>query len=554
MSTSVFSLPVPLILLIHLHLLQYPHANKPEYDHNIFDARVRGFRDRSRTMEDVCYFLVSRIEGTKERVRKAIPTYPCVQPADTTAFRASLAKFLQTLRQNSLSPTAPPGNSSHSSGKTVSSAAEMKSVGWWWKDVVVRKSLLEECAGEKFERLVLALSTHALLKGSAIHPAPDLHDALGHIPVLPQFMGAGSVSPESAPADVRVLRANVQTRSRSNKYSSFSTEKLVAVAESKLRDALGAQWSGPNGHSALQLLADMFELKQLHFSSDTTSMSAPTTIDTLGTEATPPSSLPIAAAHHPATLRELSKRIFPKGSGETLGPLPTDPSRPHAAIVLAERLDAEERMLRGLGDGLARTRKITNQLKARLARQVDNPQSRIDFEPTLSHHAFDVWVRPIQFQLPTHKSKQFGTLCSQNIRLPVYDHRRLPQPETKKSPPHTPRSARQVRTVRTPETVKPQTRYPLGDRRPPSEFVDERGTSIPTPRARQRDSPRLTPFALPSMQALEPYSPNNDDDFGAFDEGPSMSVRDLLLQADTTHFDIIDDDSNELSDQSFGWA
>lgn len=70
MSASVFTLPAPLVLLIHLHILQYPHANKPEYDHNLFDARVRGLRDRTRTMEDVSYFLITRIEGSKERARK----------------------------------------------------------------------------------------------------------------------------------------------------------------------------------------------------------------------------------------------------------------------------------------------------------------------------------------------------------------------------------------------------------------------------------------------------------------------------------------------------
>lgn len=35
--------------------------------------------------------------------------------------------------------------------------------GWWWKDVLVRKSLLEECTGPRFERLLLALSIHVLL-------------------------------------------------------------------------------------------------------------------------------------------------------------------------------------------------------------------------------------------------------------------------------------------------------------------------------------------------------------------------------------------------------
>ena len=35
--------------------------------------------------------------------------------------------------------------------------------GWWWKDVPVRKSLLEECTGTRFERLLIALSIHVLI-------------------------------------------------------------------------------------------------------------------------------------------------------------------------------------------------------------------------------------------------------------------------------------------------------------------------------------------------------------------------------------------------------
>jgi hypothetical protein len=68
MSATVFSLPVPLILLVHLHILEYPHANKPEYDHNIFDARVRGLRERTKLLEDICYFLVERLEGNVRTV------------------------------------------------------------------------------------------------------------------------------------------------------------------------------------------------------------------------------------------------------------------------------------------------------------------------------------------------------------------------------------------------------------------------------------------------------------------------------------------------------
>jgi hypothetical protein len=80
-----------------------------------------------------------------------LPTYPCLAPADTTAFRTSLAKYLETLRHSAIYPKHGSVNASSSirnKGKdkeTTSEAIE----AWWWKDVVVRKSLLEECAGER---------------------------------------------------------------------------------------------------------------------------------------------------------------------------------------------------------------------------------------------------------------------------------------------------------------------------------------------------------------------------------------------------------------------
>lgn len=62
MAETVLSLPSSLLLLVHLHILEYPHANKPEYDHHVFDPKTRGLRDRTKTMEDTCYFLVGRVE------------------------------------------------------------------------------------------------------------------------------------------------------------------------------------------------------------------------------------------------------------------------------------------------------------------------------------------------------------------------------------------------------------------------------------------------------------------------------------------------------------
>lgn len=69
MTESIFYLPIPLLLLVHLHLLEYPLANNPEYDQNLFDPNVRGLRDRTKSMEDMCYFLVGKIEGLRESAK-----------------------------------------------------------------------------------------------------------------------------------------------------------------------------------------------------------------------------------------------------------------------------------------------------------------------------------------------------------------------------------------------------------------------------------------------------------------------------------------------------
>jgi hypothetical protein len=66
---SVIGLPIPLILLVHLHLLEYPSADNSEYDQNLFDPNVRGLRDRTKSMEDMCYFLVGKVEGRKESAK-----------------------------------------------------------------------------------------------------------------------------------------------------------------------------------------------------------------------------------------------------------------------------------------------------------------------------------------------------------------------------------------------------------------------------------------------------------------------------------------------------
>ena len=54
-------LPLPLLLLIHLHILEFPQADNPEYDQNIFDA-LRGLRNRTNSMQDICHFLIGKLE------------------------------------------------------------------------------------------------------------------------------------------------------------------------------------------------------------------------------------------------------------------------------------------------------------------------------------------------------------------------------------------------------------------------------------------------------------------------------------------------------------
>ena len=59
-------LPPTLILLIHLHLLNFPLKTSSGYDENLFNPQKHGIGERSKTLEDVSFFLVSKLEGNKE--------------------------------------------------------------------------------------------------------------------------------------------------------------------------------------------------------------------------------------------------------------------------------------------------------------------------------------------------------------------------------------------------------------------------------------------------------------------------------------------------------
>ncbi|KAJ7650995.1 hypothetical protein FB45DRAFT_889291 [Roridomyces roridus] len=517
MSATVFSLPVPLILLIHLHIIQYPHANKPEYDQNIFNPRVRGVRDRTKTMEDVCYFLVSRIDNG----RKVLPTYPCSQPSETTAFRTSLAKFLEGLRHSSVFP---------SSAKSKPTGGEEHGA-WWWKDVIVRKSLLEECSGEKFERLILALSTHVLMVGSRIKAEPTQSQNLlrSQPRVYSTRLGEFQVSYNTwtrtaarlvqRQRDLSTLQENILNVAPT-RHAQLSTEKLLSLSRSKLRDLL-AGWSEP----ALIFCIELAALER----TDDVSSGGSTAVEQV--PQTPPAPLPIAAAHHPELLRKLRRRIF--SSDNSVESQMTNSTQSRAAIALSGRIDAEERMLQALKAACARTRKTAAGLRPHLDRATKRTS-------TLRPINMNLWqdTHPIKIDLMPQLTDAAFTAAGLSvpgsrvlIQSRVDDIRRtlLPKypdipgaPARQKAAPRTPkRAARELKTETPPETVKPQRHYRAA-------VDDDPGTD---------HTPRRT-------YGVE------EDPFE--DEGPSMSVRDLLLQADTTCFDMLSD-GREFEDQSILW-
>ena len=64
------SLPFSLILLVDLHLLHFPLNDSVNYDENLFNPHKRGIGERSRFLEDISFFLVSKIEGSKSSAKK----------------------------------------------------------------------------------------------------------------------------------------------------------------------------------------------------------------------------------------------------------------------------------------------------------------------------------------------------------------------------------------------------------------------------------------------------------------------------------------------------
>ncbi|KAI0313204.1 hypothetical protein OF83DRAFT_1142519, partial [Amylostereum chailletii] len=371
----MINLPLPIVLLIHIHLLQYPHANSPEYDEHVFDPKTRGLRDRAKTMEDLCYFLVGKIEG-KRALKTLLSTYPCSQPSDSTAFRAGLTKYLEGVR-----------------AKATRTDSEDASAGWWWKDVVVRKSTLEECAGERFERIIIALSSHALFScaDAAALASNDATKALALLVTLPQsYMDLKKSSDDERRAweraaavlrrrqhELRVLKENttVSTHHLNPKYASHTTEALIALCKSTRENLQATQWSGDDGRRALDLLLGLAGFDDIEASLKPAGLAPVVNV----VEATPihtktkslPLPLPTAAAHHPQTLKKL---LLPAVKSHAHPPsqdpsIPISSSSHHTSntnILIQDGLNETQRSRTMLEDALRRMRTVNEGLQARL--------------------------------------------------------------------------------------------------------------------------------------------------------------------------------------------
>ncbi|TFK51950.1 hypothetical protein OE88DRAFT_1679525 [Heliocybe sulcata] len=419
------ALPTPLLLLLHLHLLSYPYANNAEYDENIFNPQTRGIRERAKTMEDICYFLVGKIEGNARS--KIFPVYPCLKPTDATAFRASLTKYLETIRHKAISTNSDGSNARSSAKDTKHKPADgdhETKLAWWWRDIMVRKSLLEECSGDKFERVVLALSTHALSKiilkqlpaisaaESGSDASPFLEVQMVHYAELLTSLQSNrrewersAVALLRQQADLERLRHRLalSDHGAEMKYDKLSTNRLLMLAETRQQDLLTSYWKGADGQHALDNLLDASGVRR----SDTSvqdlggarkipgaTSENKDNPNQLGSRVTP-QSLTTAAAHHPVHIRKLATSVFDKPRKLAVQANQsqdrTAASSSHALVSMDGQMDGEKRRQRALQDALARTRRVGNELGQGL--QALRERIRVP-KQGISGRPFELWTPP----------------------------------------------------------------------------------------------------------------------------------------------------------------
>ncbi|KAF5356346.1 hypothetical protein D9756_004409 [Leucocoprinus leucothites] len=319
MSSACTTLPLPLLLLIHLHILEYPRVNEPQYDKNLFDRRSKGLKDRVRMMEDICYFLVSLLESG---ARNILPTHPCSRPSDSLAFRTSLSKFLETLRHHALFLSSKKMTTNPSTTPKTPEKVDQRT-SWWWKDVVVRKSLLEECAGERFECLLVAFSTHVLLHKTRPYTQDQLstlsstvYNSYNNKLLYCQssrrlwLQKANLLSQRSQ--KLNEIKRIIEARREDPISRTNGLNNILGVTKLKYLNVQKQFWPGARGSTALVYLLRLTGLTppdDLLFSLHEGKEELSKVND--AHSAAPPLFLPLAAARYPTELKRLRRSVFP---------------------------------------------------------------------------------------------------------------------------------------------------------------------------------------------------------------------------------------------------
>ncbi|KAJ3510798.1 hypothetical protein NLJ89_g4472 [Agrocybe chaxingu] len=236
--------------------------------------------------------------------------------------------------------------------------------------------MLEECSGDRFERLLLSLSTHALMKTSHRIP-PDRMSALlrsqpaiytsrlAEYHAVRQDWKRASSLVSQRDQDIQSVRALVDSQSHrlSPLYANFSTERLQLLAHSKLQELENNHWQGEGGRAALLFLTDLAGLRSSLSSPPSSSSSlCPKPSSSRPLVSTHPSPLPVAAAHHPAYLKKLRQPVFySKASKHELAG-PATHQTP-AEILLAGRIHTRKQTRQVLHDALSRAKRRGEELR-----------------------------------------------------------------------------------------------------------------------------------------------------------------------------------------------
>ncbi|KDQ26854.1 hypothetical protein PLEOSDRAFT_1105753 [Pleurotus ostreatus PC15] len=309
-------------------------------------------------------------------------------PADSTAFRVSLTKYLETLRnhhRDNKSDISPP------------LARESVSVTMW-KDTLVRKSLLEECVGERFERLILCFSTHAIFHrlkrpsvSRSLDNVPETDKALLRSQPL-QYASLLALSQakrvhwrrvsslfSQRQGDLALVQREVLSgeTSRLSLYDGISTERLHSLAESKYRDLLKHHTAeAEDGTASLESFLRITGIKipssELESGSHLIASSYAFVPPKQQNKPVVPSPLPVAAAHHPAYLKKLKSTNFVDSSvsdargNNARESRTSEQAHSYASTAVADAIENERATQQTLSAALSKAKRVGLELAAQL--------------------------------------------------------------------------------------------------------------------------------------------------------------------------------------------